>query len=240
MTRQTTEPLKRWTQADYRRERIGMIYALVDPLTRQSRYVGYTSVSLEERLRQHIRQARGRRGRYHAANWINSLIAQGVKPEIVPLDSYIAHDWQARERHWIHVLRVMGCQLTNTQSGGNAGGPHRAASPLRGSQLSPELRAKMSAAARRRFADPAERAKISEAKKGRIPARPATPRKKVSLSHCPSGHEYTAANSVVYPGKARQCRTCIRDRARRYKANLRSRTPQTDADMDNARRVANS
>lgn len=34
-------------------------------------------------------------------------------------------------------------------------------------------------------------------------------------THCPSGHEYTTANTYNYKGGGRMCRTCNRNRARR-------------------------
>lgn len=33
-------------------------------------------------------------------------------------------------------------------------------------------------------------------------------------THCPSGHEYTVANTYYHLGKHRQCRTCNRERQR--------------------------
>ncbi len=39
-------------------------------------------------------------------------------------------------------------------------------------------------------------------------------------THCPQGHEYSPANTRVYRNM-RTCRTCDRDRARRYRAQLK-------------------
>ena len=37
-------------------------------------------------------------------------------------------------------------------------------------------------------------------------------------THCKHGHEYSAANTYVSPSGSRDCRVCIRARARRYKS----------------------
>lgn len=43
-----------------------------------------------------------------------------------------------------------------------------------------------------------------------------------SITHCPQGHEYTAANSAVSRQGYRTCRACARERARARRARLRS------------------
>jgi hypothetical protein len=43
--------------------------------------------------------------------------------------------------------------------------------------------------------------------------------KQLAKNHCPSGHEFTAENTYVPPGKPhRQCRECVRAAKRRYRA----------------------
>jgi hypothetical protein len=37
------------------------------------------------------------------------------------------------------------------------------------------------------------------------------------ITHCANGHEYTPENTYTRPTGQRDCRACIRDRARRYK-----------------------
>lgn len=93
------------------------IYALIDPKTGSVRYVGKTS-NLRRRLNAHI--ARSKLGcKYHAPQWIASLVADGIRPvmdvlEEMPDDA----DWASREIHWIEFYKRLGCDLTNTAPGG--------------------------------------------------------------------------------------------------------------------------
>lgn len=43
-------------------------------------------------------------------------------------------------------------------------------------------------------------------------------RKYAAITHCKSGHRYDTANTYIRPNGRRDCRACIRDRVRRYKA----------------------
>lgn len=249
-TLQTKAPLQQWTQADFRRERVGIVYVLVDPRDRQIRYVGYTGGSLAARLRQHLQHARKQRGKanYYAINWLNTLIDEGLRPEIIAVDTFVAHNWQQRERHWIDVFRQLGCDLTNTKPGGG-GGEKRGPSPLKGRKFSDEHRRRISEAARRRFADPEERRRASEVRKGKGTGPYAPGRwRPEPKTHCPQNHEYTEENTLYSEGK-RRCRACSqeRDRARPRRPSAADKlrravngngTPQTDADMANAARVA--
>lgn len=40
------------------------------------------------------------------------------------------------------------------------------------------------------------------------------------VTHCPKGHEYTTSNTYTHRG-CRQCKTCVRDRAREYQRRKR-------------------
>jgi hypothetical protein len=48
-----------------------------------------------------------------------------------------------------------------------------------------------------------------------------------AATHCINGHEYTPQNTYWRPGKvaSRDCRACIRERARRYRSNQHLREP---------------
>lgn len=96
------------------------IYILIDPRDMAVRYVGKTSGTLYNRLRQHINNPKND----YVATWIRSLIALGVKPiieEIECIENSNDLDWQDRERFWIEEYRSRGCNLTNLDSGGNGG-----------------------------------------------------------------------------------------------------------------------
>lgn len=139
------------------------IYALHDPTDASCRmYVGKT-VDLRTRLRDHCKPStdRGIRSR-----WLKSLLARGVRPEMVVLEVVPAcGDWQEAERFWIESLRAVGANLANHTLGGE-GAP--------GYVHPPEVRAKMRAKAQGRGAgvpkSPEHIARIRAAHQGRAPA----------------------------------------------------------------------
>lgn len=91
------------------------IYALRDPRTRQYRYVGQTRKSLEERLRSHVRDAQSRPF-WEAAGWVKGLHDVGLRPEIVPLESWPALDYdgvEKRKREWAALLAQQGHPILN-------------------------------------------------------------------------------------------------------------------------------
>lgn len=47
-------------------------------------------------------------------------------------------------------------------------------------------------------------------------------RRYATYTHCKSGHEYTPENTYIMPNGHRDCRACIRDRARRYQQRRRA------------------
>ena len=42
-----------------------------------------------------------------------------------------------------------------------------------------------------------------------------------AITHCPRGHEYTAANTITTSGGGRRCRTCHTEQARKKKQGYR-------------------
>jgi len=91
------------------------IYGLIDPLTQELRYVGKAN-DLKRRLICHIRDAKIGNG--HKDNWIKSLLAIGLRPEIFDIESVPYFDWQDSERFWISYFRFVGCRLINSTDGG--------------------------------------------------------------------------------------------------------------------------
>lgn len=131
------------------------IYGMRDPREPSvTRYVGQTIHALKCRLDRHLRAKRT----YHAARWVRSLLAKGVRPEIFPLEQVAVNDADAAEVRWIANLRANGHALTNCTDGGhgsrNASAETRAklSRAMRGRPKTPEHRANMSAAHRRRQA----------------------------------------------------------------------------------------
>lgn len=92
------------------------IYVLVDPREPEHvRYVGYTSQKLGQRLRGHIKDAALDN---HKGNWVNSLLEQGVRPDI-RLYKEVGPDWSQAEIDAIKHFRDLGHALTNGTDGGD-------------------------------------------------------------------------------------------------------------------------
>ncbi len=150
-----------------------VIYGLIDPRTSEMRYVGWT-VNPRSRLRRHMGSARaGRKGGYVLA-WIREVLADGLEPQMVILETNPS-DYAMAERDWIRRYRSWGCRLTNLSDGGD-GSPgyrhtpeerRRISTREKGKKLSPATRAKISAASKGRVKSPEERAKLSAAHKGK-------------------------------------------------------------------------
>ena len=98
------------------------IYALVDPITKDIRYIGQTCQDLKVRLNQHWRDRNQQKEKnQHKANWINKLYNQhGLRPEIQLIENLglyeeITDDFlNERERFWIEHFCNLNCDLTNT------------------------------------------------------------------------------------------------------------------------------
>lgn len=101
-----------------------IIYALVDPRTKEVRYVGKTKSKMCARIKTHLRHVRYPKNRNftHKEAWLKGLIDAGMKPkkqilEIVPHGD----DWASRERWWIATAPERGWKLTNLSIGGESG-----------------------------------------------------------------------------------------------------------------------
>ncbi len=103
-----------------RKKRETRIYGLLDPITGDIRYIGYTTLSLKQRLAWHLYDDRDNA----RVAWIQSLTRQGCLPMMVCLEVVRpARTWPERERWWIQHGRSLGWPLTNQSDGGE--GPQR-------------------------------------------------------------------------------------------------------------------
>jgi hypothetical protein len=94
------------------------IYGLRDPRDGVIRYVGITLKTARERLREHVREARGYpRTRNERSKWILSLLSDGVEPVVLCLRDSITNITEAcaQEQAWIVYLRSRGLPLTNAK-----------------------------------------------------------------------------------------------------------------------------
>lgn len=122
------------------------IYVLRDPRDNAVRYVGVTT-NARKRYGSHLKTKDGT----PRATWIRELLAADLAPTIEIIESGDVADYQAAEKHWIARFRADGCRLTNTTEGGNG---------TAGYEPTPEVRAKIGAAARGKKHTPERIAKV--------------------------------------------------------------------------------
>lgn len=106
------------------------IYVLLDPITKEVRYVGKTT-NPARRMCAHRCPCRAT---YHTLCWLKSLRKYGLDPvmdivEVIPPDG----NWADREKFWIAAYRKAGANLTNLTIGGEG---------VPGNKQSPETVAK--------------------------------------------------------------------------------------------------
>lgn len=141
------------------------IYALVDPRSDEVRYIG-KAVDPERRLRSHLAPSQLDHSRSHKNSWLKGLLSEGLRPVLQILETVDDVDANEAERNWIAAYRWLGARLTNGTDGGDGGAITDPAARARisaahfGVKRSSETRAKQSASARERCADPAERERL--------------------------------------------------------------------------------
>jgi len=152
------------------------IYELIDPrdVEYNPRYIGYTSTSLKARLQEHMKPSRLIRNNYRA-NWIRSLRAEGITPEIRLIEEVdtLERAWE-REIFWIKTYRILEYRLANGTNGGagsvgyNPTKETRAKISINGTKrtMSEETKQKLIAANRGRKFTEEHRRKLSISKKG--------------------------------------------------------------------------
>ncbi len=97
---------------------VGKIYTLTDPRTGEIRYVGFTVIELNDRLKGHI-DPNHLKSITHKNNWIKTLINENLMPVIEEVDTVEIEMWQFWERYWISQFRSWNFSLTNMTDGGN-------------------------------------------------------------------------------------------------------------------------
>ncbi len=149
------------------------IYALLDPQTREFRYIGKAD-DPQSRFGEHLREKK----RSHKSNWIQSLQSIGLNPILEIIDEVQKVEWQAAEAAYILFYKEQGSRLVNATPGGNGSGagqdhhgfgvklpPNHCAKlsvALKGRRLSIEHRAKLIG----KHHSPETRARMSVARKG--------------------------------------------------------------------------
>lgn len=166
-----------------------IIYALVDPLTKEWRYLGKSARGLV-RCRDHLIEARANRRRSYKLFWIRSLLSRGLNYIVEIVEECPTEErLNVAEQEWIAEARRVGVKLTNMTDGGDGGlsrkgtkHSSKALERMRAAQSnrSSEVRKRMSKAMRLRCVHyppgpmpQTTRDKIAAAHKGR-PKKPST------------------------------------------------------------------
>lgn len=93
----------------------GTIYGLIDPETRELRYIGKTSKSIRTRFNAHLNEARTSPSQDDPRiKWIRGLLGQDREPDVVILsEPERQKSLSEAERHWIVVAESTGGFLVN-------------------------------------------------------------------------------------------------------------------------------
>lgn len=91
------------------------IYVLIDPNTKEVRYVGKSN-NPKRRYYKHCSRSKKNT---HKVNWINGLLNENKKPELQIIDEVPVEDWVFWESYWISQFRTWGFCLTNHTDGGD-------------------------------------------------------------------------------------------------------------------------
>lgn len=94
------------------------IYGLIDPITKELRYIGRTS-NHKERLRNHMSPYKLRTFNSHKNSWIKSLIKNNERPIMYIIEEQDSFERSVdAEKFFIEYFRSIGCNLTNATDGG--------------------------------------------------------------------------------------------------------------------------
>jgi hypothetical protein len=228
------------------------IYVLVDPITDEIGYVGYT-INPFARMREHMRLDSNNKRKN---TWLSSVWRWHGVPEMVIIESGSGPGWKDREMFYIAKYRAEGYDLTNITAGGQGGAgktlspEHRAqisarakspeaqahrlrlAESRRGTQVSDETRQKVSEGVRKRL--PELKQKWSEKRRGRLKSE--EHKRKIGLAHKGKlvSSETRAKMSARAKDRTPEHNEKIRQKLLAYNANKRN----TRTNEDNARTEA--
>lgn len=107
------------------------IYLLKHPETNEIKYVGKTTKSLNDRLKDHL----SAKNKSHKTSWFLSLKKLGLIPIIELIEEVNNSNWQDREIYWIDFYLKQGYNLCNHTKGGDG---------RNGEKFSEETKKKMS------------------------------------------------------------------------------------------------
>jgi hypothetical protein len=91
------------------------IYALLDPITGEIRYIGGTN-NPKRRKRDHKTRLNENT---HKVAWIKKLKSLGMCPTFFVIEETSIECWEVREQTYITELKALGFDLTNSTKGGS-------------------------------------------------------------------------------------------------------------------------
>lgn len=144
-------------------EQPAYIYALTEPETGYVRYVGKAD-NPQERYRKHMLPS-ALAIRCRRTSWLRGLLNKNQRPGMVILEAVSQDRWKERECYWMAFYRALGCNLVNTAQGGSGG--------VLPEWVTPEAKAKMSAAQMGKKRDPDAIRRMAEKRVG-VPRAPET------------------------------------------------------------------
>lgn len=100
------------------KERPVKIYGLFDPRSTFCFYIGATSKTVNNRLSSHVNDAISQNMTGEKSELIRSIIDDGMRPEIVELETVTDGYWPDAEQFWIENMRAFGFKLANKSVGG--------------------------------------------------------------------------------------------------------------------------
>ncbi len=100
----------------------GLIYCLICPKSKQPRYIGQTTRTLDKRLNEH--QYKLDESNSHKNKWINLLKKEELVDKITihKLGEYLVNELDEMESYWIDFFLLQDIKLTNTILKGGFGG----------------------------------------------------------------------------------------------------------------------
>ncbi len=98
-----------------------IIYGLIDPRTKELRYIGMSSNGLK-RPKAHLYPSIYNKSNTYVYCWIKNLKKENLQPEIMVIDECSNYtDLQDLEVFYINYFKAIGCNLTNLREGGLGG-----------------------------------------------------------------------------------------------------------------------
>lgn len=144
------------------------IYSLSEPDTCKIRYIGFTSQSLNKRLKEHLKDNR----KTHRRSWIESLKKRNLVPVIDNIEHCTSDNWKELEIYWISQFKYWGFDLVNMTCGGDG---------IVGYKYTTEQRKRNSERNKNKILTEETRRRISESTKGKIVSNET--KEKIRLSH---------------------------------------------------------